>query len=143
MNQEELNLILDHALSWGCDTLEADGFFHPYAITLENDGSLQRSGALSDEEKAKDPEELLKQIQATLASGCRQKLHKAVAVGSDVKVQRFQSEGFVKAIEVSIEHIDGNAFECFLPYSKNEDGSIKYGAIFSNPIDAGKFIPKN
>lgn len=142
MNQEELNLLLDHALSWGCDTLEAQGFFHPYAITLENDGSLQRSGELTDEEKSKDPEELLKQIHATLAAGCRQKLHRAVAVGVDVKVQRFKSEGFVKAIEVSIEHIDGNAFECFLPYNKNEDGSIQYGAIFSNPVEASKFPPK-
>ena len=140
MNQADLNLLLDHAFSWGCDTLEADGFFHPYAITLESDGSLQRSGKLTDEEKAKDPEELIKQIHATLASGCRQKLHKAVAVGVDVKVQRFKSEGFVKAIEVSIEHEDGNAFECFLPYQKNQDGSVQYGEVFSNPVDPSKYL---
>lgn len=139
MNQADLNLILDHAFSWGCDKLESEGYFHPYALTLEHDGSIQRSGDLNDEDKSKDPEELLKQYHATLAAGCRQKMHKAVAVGTDVKVQRFKSEGYVKAIEVSIEHEDGNAFECFLPYSKNADGSIQYGSVFSNPIDPVKF----
>ena len=139
MNQQDLNLLLDHAFSWGCDTLESQGYFHPYAITLQEDDSLQRSGELTDEEKAKDPEELLKQIHATLAAGCRQNMHKAVAVGVDVKVQRFKSEGYVKAIEVTIEHVDGNSFECFLPYKKNEDGSVQYGAVFSNPTEPVKF----
>lgn len=141
MNQEDLNLILDHCLSWGCDILEKDGYFHPFAFTLQPDGSLQRSGDLTEEEKGKDPEELLKQIHAMLTSGCRQKLHKAVAVGSDVKVQRFKNEGFVKAIEVMIEHEDGSAFDCFLPYRKAQNGSIEYGAVFSTTFEPQKFIP--
>ena len=139
MNQEDLNLILDHSFSWGCDMLEKDGYFYPFALTLEHNGSIQRSGDLSEEEKDKDPEELIKQMHATLAAGCRQKMHKAVAVGTDVKVQRFQSEGYVKAIEVSIEHEDGSAFDCYLPYQKNENGSFQYGTVFSNPKDAEKF----
>ncbi len=139
MNQADLNLLLDHSLSWGCDELEKNGFFHPYAITLQPDGELQRSGELTDEEKNKDPEELLEQIHAMLAAGCRQKLHKAVAVGVDVKVQRFKSEGFVKAIEVMIEHEDGNAFDCFLPYRKKENGSIEYGQVFSSALSPEKF----
>ena len=139
MNQEELNLLLDHSLSWGCDELEKNGFFYPYALTLQPDGDLQRSGELSEEEKGKDPEELLNQMHAMLAAGCRQKLHKAVAVGADVKVQRFKSEGFVKAIEVMIEHEDGSAFDCFLPYRKKEDGSIEYGQVFSSALEPKKF----
>lgn len=140
MNQEDLNLILDHSLSWGCEALENEGLFYPFSFTLQHDGSLQRSGDLTEEEKGKDPEELLKQMHAMLAAGCRQKLHKAVAVGVDVKVQRFASEGFVKAVEVIIEHEDGIAVDCFLPYRKKDDGSFDYGAIFSSAIEPEKFV---
>ncbi len=138
MNQEELNLILDHCLSWGCEQLEKDGFFYPFAFTLQPDGSLQRSGDLTDEEKNLDPEKLISQIHAMLASGCRQKLHKAAAIGLDVKVKRFIKEGFVKAIEVQLEHEDGTAVDIFLPYKKN-GSRIEYGAIFSNALDKTMF----
>jgi len=140
MNQEDLNLILDHSLSWACDMLEKEGFFFPFAFTLQQDGSLQRSGDLTDEEKGKSPEDLANQMHAMLAAGCRQKLHKAVSVGLDVKVQRFESEGYVKAIEVMIEHEDGSAFDCFLPYRKKENGRVEYGTLFSTPLDPQKFI---
>lgn len=139
MNQTDLNLLLDHSLSRACDELEKNGFFYPFAITLQPDGELQRSGELTEEEKNKDPEELLKQMHAMLAAGCRQKLHKAVAVGVDVKVQRFKSEGFVKAVEVMIEHEDGGAFDCFLPYRKKENSTIEYGQIFSTASESEKF----
>ena len=131
MSQEDLNEILDVALSMGCDGLEKEGFFYPYAVTLEYSGDFQRGGELSDEDKARDPEELLQQMHATLAAGCRQKMHKAVAIGVDVKVKHPQEGSYVKAVEVSIEHEDGTAVTCYLPYQKIAEGNIQYGNIFS------------
>ena len=139
MNTEDLNSLLDMALSMGCDFLEEKGEFSPYAVTLGHDGTLQRSGDLTDEEKQMDPEKLIEQISATLASGARQKLHKATALGMDVKVKRFESEGFVKAIEVIIEHEDGYGFDCFLPYKKAGE-NYSYGSVFSTSIPATSFL---
>jgi len=140
MSQEDLNELLDVALSMGCDGLEKEGYFYPYAVTLEPNGDFQRGGDLSDEDKARDPEELLKQIHATLEAGCRQKLHRATAVGVDVKVRHPQEGSYVKAVEVSIEHEDGIAVSCYLPYQKIADGKIQYGSIFSTAVDPTKFI---
>jgi hypothetical protein len=142
MNTEDLNHILDHALSMGCDLLEKGGYFHPFSFALSHDGELMRSGELTDEEKGKDTDEILKQIHNTLASGCRQKMHKAVVVVSDVKVKRFASEGYVRAIEAMIEHEDGSGHDCFLPYNKNTDGVVQYGTLFSSSFDSEKFIAK-
>ncbi|NQZ58388.1 MAG: hypothetical protein HRT88_13085 [Lentisphaeraceae bacterium] len=139
MSQEDFNGILDVAMSMACDTLEEKGFFYPIAVTLEKDGSFQRSGELSEEDEKKDPEELLKQIHTTLESGCRQQLHIAVAVGTDVKVQHPQEGSYVKAIEVSIEHQSGLAHDCYLPYQKSADGKIQYGNIFSTSVEPSKF----
>ena len=138
MNPEDLNFLLDNSLSMGCDLLEKDGFFHPFSFVLDPNGQLMRSSELTEEEKGKNPEEILNQIHATLASGCRQKLHKAVTVVSDVKVQRFKSEGFVRAIEVIIESDDGSGYDCFLPYKKAGD-QIQYGTIFHSAFDSNKF----
>ncbi len=139
MNREELNLILDLCLSWGCEQLEKDGFFHPFAFTLQPDGSLQRSGELTEDEKLQDPEKIIAQIQAMLSSGCRQNLYKAAAIVIDVKVKRFVKEGFVKAVEVQLEHEDGTAVDVFLPYRKNGN-RIEYGAIFSSAMDKTMFV---
>jgi hypothetical protein len=122
----------------GCDFLESKDHFSPFAVTLQHDGTLQRSGELTAEEKDMNPEALIDKIKATLASGCRQKLHKAIALGTDVKVQRFKSEGYVRAIEVHIEHEDGYGFECFLPYRK-EDNKLICGEIFSTSVPATSF----
>jgi hypothetical protein len=135
MSQDDLNSILDVSLSMGCDLLEKDGFFQPFAVTLEADGELQRSGELSEEEKKQDPEKNIAQIEATLSAGCRQGLHRAAAIGMDVKVQRFANEGYVKAIEVKIEHQDGLCFDCFLPYKVLGDGKLQYGSIFSTAFE--------
>ena len=139
MNTEDLNSLLDVALSCGCDTLESQGFVHPFAITLQHDGSVQRSGDLTDEEKSMDPEKLIEQMTATLAAGARQKIHKGIALGMDVKGKRFESEGFVRAIEVIIEHEDGYGFDCFLPYKKEGEKYI-YGTVFSNSIPAKSYL---
>lgn len=139
MNTEDLNSLLDVALSLGCDALEKEDFCYPFAITLQHDGSVQRSGELTDEEKSMDPEKLIEQITATLAAGARQKLHKGTALGMDVKVKRFESEGFVKALEVVIEHEEGFGFDCFLPYKK-ENGKYIYGSIFSNSVPAKSYL---
>lgn len=139
MNTDDLNNLLDVGLSMGCDLLEEKGFFHPFAITLEHNGDLQRSGDLTEEEKSMDPEGLIEQMQAMLAAGARQGLHKATALGMDVKVKRFENEGFVRAIEVIIEHQDGYGFDCFLPYKK-VDGKLQFGTVFSNSIPAKSFL---
>lgn len=138
MNAEDLNKLLDHSLSLACDQLEKEGFFHPFSFALSHDGELMRSGELSEEEQGKDAEDIIKQMNASLESGCRQKMHKAIAVVSAVKVERFVSEGYVKAIEAMIEHEDGTAYDCFLPY-KSVGDQVQYGTLFSTPFDSIKF----
>ena len=138
MDAEVLNLLLDHSLSMACDQLEKEGFFYPFSYAMDPSGELMRSGELTEEEKSADPEQIIAQIHAMLAAGCRQKLHKAVAVVTDIKVERFKAEGFVRAIEASIEHEDGSGYNCFLPY-RVIDGKIQYGSLFHTAFDSDKF----
>ena len=138
MDVEVLNQILDHSLSFACDQLESEGYFYPFSFVLNADGELMRSGDLTEEEKLASPEKIIDQMNAMLAAGCRQKLHKAVALVCDVKVERFKSEGFVKAVEVIIDYEDGTGFKCYLPY-KNAQGKFQYGSLFHVAFDSEKF----
>ena len=141
MDAEVLNQILDHSLSMACDLLEKEGCFYPFSFVMDPQGEMMRSGELTEEEKASDPEKLISQIEAMLSSGCRQGLYKAVAVVTDVKVERFKSEGFVRSVEVRIEHEDGSGFDCYLPYRRSE-GKVQYGSLFHTSFDSDKFSKK-
>ena len=91
MSQEDLNGILDVALSMGCDGLEKEGLFYPYAVTLEPSGSFQRSGELTDEEKASDPEETTE--KSTQHSRRRMPSENAYCSGSGRRCQSQASSG--------------------------------------------------
>jgi hypothetical protein len=133
---EELNTVLDVAFSYGCDFLERGQTLYAFAITMDKNGEVNRSGELSTNDKILDPEDLTQAHIITLKKEINQEIHKVAATGLDVKVQRFKGEGFIKAIEVHIEHIAlDRAQVCYLPYILNADDTVTYGEIFSQQKD--------
>ena len=134
MNQEHMNAILDVALTYGCDLLERDNKFFPYAVTLEKDGQVNRSESIDVDSSDEDPEEIFDQMKQTLKRDVLEGQFIGYGVGLDVKVKRFESEGFVKAINVFIYHQDGTAFECYLPYSKRPDNNYDFGQVWGQPV---------
>ena len=139
MNSEDLNILLDIALSKGCDELEKQGFVHPFAISLEQSGEVQVSGEFKSTELSGDPEKFIAEIHDTLALSCAAGKYRGTAVGCQVKVVRFKNEGAVTAIEVLIEHQDGTAVDCFLPFKIGKDGKPSYGTVWSIAADNRKF----
>ncbi|MEN9361258.1 MAG: hypothetical protein RL095_2793 [Verrucomicrobiota bacterium] len=140
MNSEDLNILLDVALSKGCDELEKQGFVHPFAISLGRDGEIQVSGEFKAAELSGDPEHFLAELHATLALSCAAGKYRGTAVGCQVKVVRFKNEGAVTAIEVLIEHQDGTAVDCFLPFKMTAGGKPTYGSVWSIAAENRKFI---
>ena len=135
MNQEHLNVLLDVALSMGCDMLERNGVFFPYAVSLEKDGNVQRSSEIDVESCEDTPQDLFHDYQLRLKRNVIEGLFTGCSIGLDVKVERFASEGFVKAINVYIYHESGHEFECYLPYKINDDKSVDFGNVFAQQLE--------
>ena len=134
MNQEHMNAILDVALTYGCDLLQRDNKFFPYAATLEKDGSVQRSESIDVDSSDEDPEKIFEQMCQTLKRDVMEGLYLGYGVGLDVKVKRSPTEDYTKAVHVYIYHQDGTAFECYLPYSKAVDGNYAFGQVWGQPV---------
>ena len=96
---EDLNSLLDVALSLGCDALEKEDFLS-FAITLQHDGSVQRSGELTDEEKSMDPEKLIEQITATLAAGADKNFTKESLLGWMLKLRDLNLKVLLKLLKL-------------------------------------------
>ena len=134
MNQEHMNVLLDVALSMACDMLETKGKFFPYAVTLENDGNVQRSSEIDVDTCEDSPQDLYHDMQLRLKREVMEGVYTGVAVGLDCKVERFVSEGYVEAVSVYICHTSGHEFECYIPYKVNEDKTLTLGQVFAQQI---------
>ena len=119
--KDELNFFLDVALSQGCDLLEKSGFFYPYALAMEANGSIVRSPEFKEKIA---PEQVAEEIKTQLSHSLKQENYFAVALGLDVKAKKNNSSQYVKAINIWIKSKDGQNFDIFLPYTKKQNQYI-------------------
>ena len=125
---ESLNSLLDVALSYACDKLEKNKTLYPFLYVIDKENNLKQANELTEQEKEIPIDELIESFKITLKE---KKDYFGFAFGLGVKVNRFKNEGFVKAIEVHIEHRDlQQAHFCYLPYQMIE-GKIQYGQLFA------------
>ena len=129
--KDDLNLFLDLALSQGCDLLEKEGYFYPYALALEQDGGIMRSPQFVED---LTPEQIGEELKQQLSLDLERKKYLAVAIGLSVKVQKNESEAYEKAINIWLRSQDGKTYDIFLPYTQEEDRFI-WKKVFSQSLN--------
>lgn len=122
--QAELDGLLNPALGFAQQQLEAHGEFFPFAVVVRADGETEmvtaRPDAHNDRPSSAD---VVAACRSTLAEQ-RDRLH-AAAVVAEV---RLPSGG--DAIRVELEHTEGPALTILLPYGKKRFGrGIDFGQL--------------
>lgn len=121
--QADLDALLNASLGFAHQQLASHGRFYPYAAAIRADGETEmiagRQHTASDHPAATD---VIASCLAELAS--RQHAIRAAAVIADVRLPDLGSD----AIEVSLEHVEGQALCVLLPYTKRRK-DINYGAV--------------
>jgi len=117
---------LDNALSAGIgaaqDELAAHGGFYPFSVVVRTDGTTELVSALpSDGDDAPQAAELVRSLDSAVADLLPDL--RAVAVLSDVAVP----DG--EAIQVTLEHAEGQAIAVQLPYSRSPTGKVTFGDL--------------
>jgi hypothetical protein len=126
MPRSELDGLYESMIKFAQDPLRADGEFRPFGATVDGKGQVQYCAAYDDSEKSDYRSEIrtLKQyLKEVSESG---QIH-AVGLCFDVILHR-EGEPSQEAIQCSLEHEDGDAFERLTPYSKTRPGVVVYGA---------------
>lgn len=140
MNAEHLDLILDSALSKACDTLEKGEDVKPYLLVMDQNAFIHFSEDFDQEVYDSDPEELLSDLMIRLQKRSQEEKIKGGALVCQVKVKHPDYGEYCNAINALVEYNDGNAFDCFLPYNKIENG-VEYGEVFTSKVES-KVFPK-
>jgi hypothetical protein len=131
MSREEGNKLLNALLPFAQRMLAKHGEFHPFGAFLNQKSEVTLlAGYNGDEHPA--PKDLIEMMYKTLSKEANQKGYLAVGICYDVLVTPPKEAKKTDAIQVAIEHSDGEAVNVYIPYRKNWLGKIGYGEIFAS-----------
>jgi hypothetical protein len=121
--QADLDELLNTALGFAQQQLASHGEFYPYAAAVRADGQTEMIAGRPDT-ASKNPAaaDVIASCVAELTS--RQHAIRAAAIIADVRLPELGSD----AIEVSLEHAEGQALRVHLPYTRRRK-DISYGPV--------------
>ena len=141
MAHPDLNELLNTLLPFAKQTLGEHGEFYPFGAWMCNDGRVVDVGA-------KDPETDYPRSQRLielLTEAFRQRAHageiRAAGACFDVLIQPPKEQQKSDAIQLALEHRDGEAADVFLPYRRDEAGILHYGELFACKRASQFFAP--
>lgn len=121
--QHDLDELLRAALGFARRQLENNGDFYPYAAAIRTDGRTEMiAGQPGPEGADSTASRVMDSCVAALMS--RQHTIRAAALASNVRIAEVGSD----AIEVTLEHVEGQALRALLPYAMRGSG-IDYGDL--------------
>lgn len=123
--QDDLDGLLDVALGFAQQQLDARGEFFPYAAAIGTDGEAEMIAARpdADDEHPRSADV----IDACVAALVSQRDYiRAGAIVADVRLPDQSSD----AIRVDLEHAEGHALAVLLPYTKKK---LRRGVDYGQP----------
>lgn len=121
--QDDLDSLLDPALGFAQQQLDAHGEFYPFAVVVDPDGQ-QRMVAADTGSNQPDSADLITSLIAGLSDE-RGRLRGA-AIVADVRVPELDSD----AVRVTLEHSERVALTVLLPYRTRRFGRrVDYGDL--------------
>ncbi|MDQ4044638.1 MAG: hypothetical protein M3173_04215 [Chloroflexota bacterium] len=123
--QQDLDGLLDAALGFAQQQLEARGKFFPYAAAVGTDGQAEMIAARPDpDDEQPRSADVIDACVAALVS--QRDYIRAGAVVADVRLADQNSD----AIRVDLEHAEGHVLTVLLPYTKKKlRRDVDYGQI--------------
>jgi hypothetical protein len=134
MAHPDLDQLLNVALEFAQKMLKQHGEFFPFGASMALDGKITMDGATTGKEKPPS-QELLDLLSESYTERANKGELRAAAVCADVRVPPPGSEAKTDAIQVGLEHANGEAVTVFLPYQKGWFGRVRYGNLFASARD--------
>lgn len=125
--REEIEALLNFLLPFAEEQLTKNGEFYPYAAVLEADGDL---AAVSTDAGEDDPDvgELLISLRAHLTEQAADGSIRASGIAADVTLTDPDSGETTDAVQVELDHAEGDAVDIYVPYESAGDG-VKFGEL--------------
>ncbi len=121
--QELLGALLPHAERM----LSEHGEFYPYAMTLDSDGAIEPV-APSIESDDPDVGDVLVALHNDLREQAAEGSIRASGIAADVTLTDPDSGVTTDAVQLELDHADGDAVDIYVPYETEGEG-IKFGEL--------------
>jgi len=124
---EEIQAVLNFLLPFAERMLVEQGEFYPYAATMATDGEVS---AVAAERGGEDPDvgDLLVELHGLLREQAAQRSIRASGIAADVTLTDPDSGETTDAVQIELDHADGDAVDVYVPYESGGDG-VKFGEL--------------
>jgi hypothetical protein len=120
-----MDSLLDVLMTFAVETLKRQGEFYPFAGFLPAEGGPELLAVAMEDERPRSSDmnaELENALRTLVQEGAR-----AGAIATDVRLP--ESDG--DAIRVHVEHVQGDAVDVFMPYTKKMLRGFDFGDLFA------------
>lgn len=138
MAHPDLDNLLNALLPFAQEMLGKYGEFHPFGASVKSDGTIALIGAADATEHPKSTD-LIELLEAGLRRDAADKKIRASGICCDVRVTVSNQPHETDAIQVSLEHSEGEVLNVFLPYEKKFWKRIHYGKMLASKGDVKIF----
>ena len=120
-------------------TLKDLGTFIPFGAFTVKGGEVQLAGGEGDPSRL-EIEEIVQMYLDGYREAAAEGNFTATAVCIDVRIHIPGQLEKTDAIQIMLEHSEGEALSAFMPYEKHEQTEITYAPIFATPSEPRVFI---
>ncbi len=124
--KEEIEQLLKYLLPFAEEKLNRDGEFYPYAAMVAADGELRSVSAAAGEQP--DAGDLLLALHQELREQAAEGSIRASGIAADVMLTDPDSGETRDAVQVELDHADGDPVDIYVPYESAADG-IRFGEL--------------
>ena len=137
MSHPDLEKLLNVLLGFARDQLSKHGDFSPFGAAVTRDGQTNLKAAYEgDEGTTQGHIDLLEEgLRAEAQAG----VNVACGICVDVRVKPPSHESFIDAVQVHLEHRNGESVDVFLPYERTTAGDFSYGTLFATKAEPQVF----
>lgn len=132
MAHPDLNALMDAMVPLAKRMLAEYGEFFPYGAFMKLDGKIVDCG-VSGEDEHPPSKELIEILSKDFKRRAANGEIRAAGICCNVRVARVGHPEKVDAVQIALEHENGEAVDVFLPYDLDSSGEVRFGELFAAP----------
>ncbi len=140
---EELEQLLNAIIPFAQRMLVRHGEFYPFAAAVNQNGKLKFIGEfVGDLPERANPLSggLIGYLREQLIAGASKGEYRATGICSGVQVDVSGQKEKGDAVRISVEHLEGQAMDVFLPYQLDPSGEVAYGDVYAAVAEPVIFV---
>ena len=112
------------------ECLAKQGTFLPFAAEMSAGGAISHVAGYTGEEQPGAPK-MLQFLEGALRTQAKEGGIRAAGIAVDIRFAANPNEPKTDAIQVFLEHREGNVVNVLLPYWKMGPGNVRYGQLMA------------